>query len=61
MTRLSFRQLKVKKKKDMIAFGALTIKGYAQTPIVPTVSDTRLVATKNLISIGSFEDLGLAK
>jgi hypothetical protein len=57
-TRLVFRQVK---KKDMIAFGALTIKVSAHTAIVPTVSDTRLVATQPLRNMGSFEDLGLAK
>ena len=45
----------------MIVFGALTIKLSAQTPIVPTVSDTRLVATQHLRNMGSFEDLGLTK
>jgi hypothetical protein len=48
-------------KNDMMAFGALTIKVTAQTAIVPTVSDTRLVATPHLRNIGSFEDLGLTK
>jgi len=60
---LIFRQVDNKQYKtdDMIAFGALTIKVSAQTPIVPTVSDTRLVATQPLRKIGSFRDLGLVK
>ena len=45
----------------MMAFGALTIKDSAQDPIVPTVSDTRLIAIQHLRSIASLEDLGLAK